>query len=187
MSFTYLNNQTWTQITRDERFFCCELYHEIKKDTATFIRFLQTKLPAIESESKVEVGFEVCFFRDYIKHIGEANGNKSVKGSVYSQKRTFDLCLFTDTYIAVIEAKAHTGFNTVQLNSFEEDKQNIRLLLGDKCPEIYSIALTADGYSPKKASVKGFDCMINWKEMHELYPNPVFLRANKTDMVTTEE
>lgn len=40
MSFSYLNNKKWSQITRDERFFCAELYFEIKKDPAMFLNWL---------------------------------------------------------------------------------------------------------------------------------------------------
>lgn len=113
-------------------------------------------------------------FRDYIKEIGETDGNKSIKNSQYSQKRTFDLCIFSDNCIIVIEAKAYTGFNTKQLDSFDEDRNYIKSLLADKCPEIFSVGLVASEYKPKQESVEGFDCIVNWKEMYDLYKQPIF-------------
>lgn len=62
MGFAYLNDKNWTDITRDERFFCTELYVVIKKDTKGFVKWLSKKIPNLPVDDKnYEVGFEVCF------------------------------------------------------------------------------------------------------------------------------
>jgi hypothetical protein len=178
MPFPYLQNKNWSDITRDERFFCAELYNEIKQNPIVFIELLQTKIPTLKVVNNIEVGFEVCFFRDYVKEFGDENGNKSIKNSTYSQKRTFDLCLFLENSLLIIEAKSYTGFDTKQLEDFNKDQQYIKQLLGDKCPTIYSIGLTSSNYKPRSSSIIGFNALITWGEMFKLYNNLIFKRAN---------
>lgn len=183
MTFKYLNDKQWADITRDERFFCAHLYFEIKSNIAPFLQLMLEKQIINSDEldpGSWEAGFEVCFYRDYIFEIGEINGNKSIKKSDYSQKRTFDLCMFSEKRIIIIEAKAYTGFDTKQLDSFKEDEKKIQLLLAGKCPIISTVALVSALYTPRKASVDGFKCIITWQEMHDRYKNSLFLRANKS-------
>jgi len=191
MGFEYLNGQNWKDISRDERYFCAELFFEIQKDTIAFVKWLNEQkiceTSKFDLHSEWEIGFEVCFFRDYIFKIGEKNNNKSIKKSVFSQKRTFDLCLFSQKSIIIIEAKAYTGFDSKQLESFKEDKENIKSLLGDKCPAIFSIALVSASYRPKPVSMEGFDFKITWQEMYNLFKNRIFQRANKSKIEVKDE
>ena len=190
MKFSYLNDKNWASITRDERFFCAHLFFEIKNNAGPFLNFLFEKNIILKEDTNPvswEVSFEVCFFRDYIFEVGEKNGNKSIKKSNFSQKRTFDLCLFSEKSMIIIEAKSYTGFNTIQLKSFEEDKANIKSMLGDNCPSIFSIALVPELYNHKPESLIGFDCKLTWKEMYDLYKNDVILRANRAGMIVKDE
>jgi hypothetical protein len=177
------NYGTWKSITRDERFFCCELYHEISNNPKKFIDWLILKINAhsqkiINHNEFWEVGFEVCFYRDFIFEIGEKSGNKSIKGSTFSQKRTFDLCLFSENYLIIIEAKAYDGFDTEQLESFKNDRKDLKKLLHSKVPEILLIGLKSSRYNPKKETHDFFDGMISWMDLAEIYPNDNFLRAD---------
>lgn len=110
----------WLEITREERYFCAELFFEIKNDIKKFIRFLNahTKLNLDEGQ-EWEIGYEVCFYRDYLFDKG-----KGVKSSTYHDKRTFDLCLFSNTHIIVIEAKVDQSFYPKQLESLQNDVEN---------------------------------------------------------------
>lgn len=186
----YLNGKKWEEITRDERFFCAHLYFELNRNISPLLEFLgHEKIISAEelNPSIWEVGFEVCFFRDFVFEIGEQNANKSIKKSAYSQKRTFDLCLFSEQQIIIIEAKSHTGFNTKQLDNFNTDKKNIASLLGVKCPSISSIALFSESYKPKPGSLEGFNCQVTWKQLFDMYSNPIFLRANKSKLVVKND
>src|SRR4051812_14610995 len=106
MGLSYFGHKTWAEITREERVFCAELYQVIRADPRRFTQFLNrvTDLVLIP-EVFWDVGYEVCFYRDVLDHRGEAK-----RGSGYSLKRTFDLCLFSEDVIVVIEAKAHQLF-----------------------------------------------------------------------------
>ena len=112
--------KTWLEITREERYFCAELFFEIRKDIKKFIQFLNqyTKLN-LDLDQEWEIGYEVCFYRDYLfdKGIG-------VKSSTYHDKRTFYLCLFSNTHIIVIEAKVDQSFYPKQLESLKNDVEN---------------------------------------------------------------
>ena len=139
MKVSYFENNkgdqaAWKYITRDERFFCFELYQSLKADQKAFITLIkegvneknnltnQKRREFLETivSKKFDVGVEVCFYRDLLKWNGEG-----IKEHNLPQKRTFDLALFSNDAIIIIEAKAQQGFDTKQLLEFEEDKNNI--------------------------------------------------------------
>jgi hypothetical protein len=63
----------WSEITREEIYFCAELFFEIRKGVKKFIQFLNIN-PSfnLNKDEEWEVGFEVCFYRDYLYSIGES-------------------------------------------------------------------------------------------------------------------
>ena len=83
MGFDYLKGLYWRDVTRDERYFCAELFFEIKKDVPAFVKWLQQNkvvdINANELQAQWEIGYEVCFYRDYIIKYGDENGNTSIK------------------------------------------------------------------------------------------------------------
>ncbi len=170
----YFNNKSWSQISREERFFCAELFFKIRSNPKPFLAFLGKK------SENYEIAYEVCLYRDLIKANGE-----SIKEASLPQKRTFDLALFSEQEIVIIEAKANTGFIKDQLDSVENDKTNIaRLfkLIGHKPPKISTIAVYSSKYSPKKQTIKYFDKVITWKDLAEMYPDKkeLFISANES-------
>ena len=186
MQIKYFGKKSkWENISRDERFFCAHLFFEIKNNPAPFLKLLVKKniiAPKDVNPDFWEIGFEVCFYRDYVFEIGEKNGNKFISKSKYSRKRTFDLCLFSNHSIIIIEAKSHSGFDSKQLISFKKDEEQIKSLLDDKSISVISIALFSELYKPKSKTLDGFNCKITWKEMYKIYNNELFQRANKTEL-----
>lgn len=196
MGFSYLDNRFWRHITRDERFFCAELYFKIKGQEKEFIKWLKEKtevnfLSDDDLNQHWEIGYEVCFYRDYIKVIGEKNGNKQIKKSagLFPAKRTFDLCLFSEEKMIIIEAKAQQGFYSGQNNEFEKDKKFIEDLIGDSC-KTYFVALVSSAYyeNLKKHSRMGelpklFDGYFFWKNVAEYFDkddnDSIFIKADE--------
>ena len=78
---------TWSEITREERFFTSVLFHDLLKDSSSLWNNLKDKLEIEEKASVEDVGYEVCFFRD-AAHAG------LIKKQPHFQKLTFDLVLF---------------------------------------------------------------------------------------------
>jgi hypothetical protein len=165
MSFEIFNGKTWKEITREERYFCAELYFQIRSRPNEFIRWLhdEVKLPCISEEDlkiQWEAGFEVCFYRDYI-HSLTHKGLKSIRevnqkhGNDFSEKRTFDLCLLSDKKIIIIEAKAQQPFDGEQVMIFKKDIEQIRALL-ERDIKIEFIALASDIFFKKQRKI--------WKE-----------------------
>ncbi len=148
MGFSYLKKKNWFDITREELFFCAELYILIKGNETDFVKWLAT----LDSMVKVhlspdknwEVGFEVCLYRDLLKSFGL---NAKEKG--FSNRRTFDLCLFSYDQILVIEAKAQSLFEQDQLHEFIKDKKEIRRairLTSKKKIRVNIVALASSQY-----------------------------------------
>ena len=195
MGFSYFGEKGyWYNITRDERFFCSELYYKIKGNEKKFIKFLSKcdNIKIIDNEdlnAEWEISLEVCFYRDFIHEIGfdknthiRRSISKSNNNKPFPMKRTFDLCLFSEKKIIIIEAKAKESFDNLQLEDFKKDFHMIDelLSLSDKNVSIHLLGLWSSYYNPKKDTKKVFDNnIITWREIYSLFPNEeIFLRAD---------
>lgn len=180
MGFSYLAGNKWEDITRDERLFCAHLFFAARNKIQPLLQLLLEKgaINAAESENNWEIAYEVCFYRDYIFKLG-VNGIKSIGRTLFShlRKRTFDLCLFSEKKMIIIEAKAQQRFGTKQLKYFTNDINQLKELI-DHCPEIVLVGLASSRYSPKKETREIFHSLLNWKELSDLYQDPRFLQAD---------
>lgn len=190
MKISYFDDKTWSEITRDERYFCFELYNCLKQNQRPFLDILSNGIQNVELKNildanNFDVGVEVCFYRDLAFHFDRSirkliNENKLEKSVM---KRTFDLTLFSDEAIFIIEAKAQQGFDTEQMDVFLKDIDQIEKLLkllGKPIPNIYLVGLHSHWYKPKDTTRKYFDSLITWKELEISYPRSqkLFKRAN---------
>ena len=50
MKFDYLNNNSWSDISREERLFCAHLYWRIRGDVMKFVEWLNDVKPLPEKE-----------------------------------------------------------------------------------------------------------------------------------------
>lgn len=151
MELSYFNNKKWTQITRDERFFCAELYFFYKMMPLKLIELMYKSgrvecLVPEDLKNQWSIGYEVCFYRDMIFHLNKQRTEKIFIDD-FSRKRTFDLCLFSETKIIVIEAKVQQSFGQKQLKEFEEDQNLLtKLRLYANLPVVHIVALASDIY-----------------------------------------
>ncbi|MCK9357427.1 MAG: hypothetical protein M0R22_09845 [Dehalococcoidia bacterium] len=191
MGFSYLGGKNWLDVTREERLFCAHLYHDIRsgRREQEFVRWLRDARfwwvkPAPESlnvNQDWEVAYEVCFYRDLLK-----SRNQSAKLKGFPQKRTFDLCLFSEKCIVIFEAKVHEGFDTEQMSHLttygdeqqqdaDGDRQMVRALAGGADgPVVLTVALASSKYLEKRHKGSGdvlkadrVDAVTSWKDVHE--------------------
>ncbi len=144
-----------------------------------FVKFLRenTELP-VDDSAEWGIGFEVCFYRDVLHH---KHQNKKDSGSSF--KRTFDLALFSEQEIVIIEAKAYERFITTQTQIFEKDKKQIQRLLGQKL-DIWLVALASSKYYANLEKhgrshkvLMPFDGKLTWASVAKFYNNPILNRA----------
>jgi hypothetical protein len=119
MGFEYFEGKNWIDISREERLYCAHLYFQIRGKELEFVKWLnenhKMKLP---TESEWEIGYEVCLYRDYFKQLRDET---ICKDNVdYPPKRTFDLCLFSEENIVIIEAKVQQRFDAEQSEVFKQ-------------------------------------------------------------------
>jgi len=153
----YLGDRRWLDITRDERFFCAELYFALKRvDTLQgFIERLNEAITSsngpgpLRSEATWEVGLEVAFYRDYVHAFGYQGEHHIKKLGPFSQKRTFDLCLFSKDQMVVIEAKANERLGSKQMREFALDHLLLKKLIRPPAPEVLLIGLWSSDYRPR--------------------------------------
>jgi len=185
MGFSYLKDLYWIDITREERFFCALAYNHFSKAPNNAIKFINdhTKLGLSKEmiNQKWEIGYEVALYRDLFHSLRNSpvDGTHSYEKNDSRRKRTFDLCCFSEEAIIIVEAKAHGGFSTKQLKSFESDRINIPKLIGKKIT-IKIVALISSIYTPKETTIAFFDGEpITWLKLKEEYNEPLFNKADK--------
>lgn len=169
----YLGNKTWSEITREERYFCAELFFDIQFNPKSFIFFLNHRFHTnYDAKQFWEVGFEVCFYRDYFY-----SKQKKVRLTEYSEKRTFDLCLFSNTHIIIIEAKADQKFNDKQLSDLKSDVKDVQAILDNEYPKIQVMSYLLNS-SKREKEITGF-AKFTWEDLYNSFKsNPVFLTAD---------
>ncbi len=179
MGFSYLKNNYWVDITREERFFCALAYNCFFKDPKNAVKYIINKAELKKHENFIdqewEIGYEVALYRDLFHSLG-----KSLKEEEDSyRKRTFDLCFFSENAIIIIEAKAHGGFATKQLESFKEDKIRIPQVI-EKNINVSIVPLISFQYKPRETTLAYFDGKpITWLNLEEKYNEPLFKKADE--------
>jgi hypothetical protein len=179
MGPSYFQGLKWQDITREERAFCAELEFYIRKNPEKFIEILQqdANLPS-ELSGPWDTAYEACFYRDYSHRFQPS------EKSNYHMKRTFDIALFSEAAIIIIEAKGAEIFTAKQSRDFENDISDIKRLLGDHI-QVYLVALASQVYFDnyrkfgRGKALKPFDNrFLSWESIAGHYPDvPLLKRA----------
>lgn len=177
MGPTYFNGCNWAEITREERAFCAELERLIRENPEDFVALLKREagLPD-DLAGPWDTAFEACFYRDYLHKFSRDEKRQ------YSPKRTFDLALFGETAIIVIEAKAAEPFTADQARIFKRDRDDLRAILGPGVG-VHLVALASqvyfDNYDAigRGTALEPFGrCRISWQTVAKHYGCPPLLR-----------
>ena len=190
LGWSYLDGKRWADISREERFFCSHLYALAHKNLLPLIRAINEAnadnvkvgwLPLSETVDW-EVGFEVCLFRDW-RHY-KRRQDRSFTVEDVSLKRTFDLGLFSEKRIVLIEAKAQQGFENdrEQFQGFKADLEKAAAALGIASavppdPRL-DLLLLASGDAVKKLREAGHYC-LTWAALGAIYDDKVLDRAER--------
>lgn len=169
---SWLDGKCWWEVSRDERYFCAELYHVIREDSDRLIVYLNdVHEMQLSAASAWEVVYEACFYRD----LWHARGRQDAP---LSPKRTFDLALFSNDEILLIEAKAHQEFDLPQLQSFSKDAAEVTRLTN--VARVRLAALASSRYALHQSVRAYFDGpVLTWLELATLYDqNPKLMRAD---------
>ena len=168
----------WSSITREERFFCSHLYHGILGKEKEFVKWLNSKTKLnLNENTGWEISFEVCFYRDYLKSIGKSVKKYSYsRNKLFPQKRTFDLCLFSQDHIVIIEAKVQQNFDEKQIKDLIKDKKMVTELLrrSDHSVKVDGILLCSKEYSYED---KRFP-VIYWSNVPDEFSNDILNQAD---------
>lgn len=172
MGFSYLNGLSWAEVTREERFFCQHLYSLLRKDgPTTFLAYVNRKVGiSLPLDAAWEPAYEACFYRD-LRYL------KGRTGPLFSPKRTFDLCLFSQQAILIVEAKAQQSFDGEQLGSFAADRDQVRELTG---VATYVVGLASSACPTAIGCNEVFDGpLLTWRDLASLYGgDATLLRAD---------
>jgi hypothetical protein len=173
-------NKPWTSWSREERLFCAVLYEHGRRDPAAFARWLIDAAGLdLSPAGEWDLGYEVCLYRDFLWQ----KDGLTAAGSVLPYKRTFDLCLFGEAAVVVIEAKVCQRFDPVQNADFERDSERIRSLPGWQDLDVKLVALAsarylanAAKYSPAALSI--FDGQVSWQQAAQHFGDPLLEQAD---------
>lgn len=177
---TWSEIRCWSNITREERQFCADLYNEISTDPLKFVEILNScelnriSMPALAPDQFVDVGYEVAFYRDVSRVRSEIDDEEA------SSHRKFDLALFFKEQLIVIEAKAQQGYKAEDVEKIGIDKRILDGLL--KGIDTYFVGICSDRYWNSNRRKREIDDCLNlvltWKCLDQYYPKKNFERAN---------
>ena len=180
MGIDYLRGQPWSTWTREERYFCAILFCHARQDLAGFAAWLISNAGlAIDPAGDWDLGYEVCFYRDYLWQLGV-----SAKQLGLPAKRTFDLCLFGERDIVVIEAKVCEAYGGAQNDDFALDRVRIKSIEGLEDVNVQVVALASAQYFANAArhgrpdTLTMFDGRITWLQVAELYSDELLRQAD---------
>lgn len=180
MGIPYLQGKPWSSWTRDERFFCAVLYGHASNDPAAFATWLIKKAELdATATGEWDLGFEVCFYRDYLWQRGISARKENLPA-----KRTFDLCLFGERDIIIIEAKVCEPFDITQNKEFARDIDRVAELSGLEKDNVHLVALASSKYyanaeefgDPQTLSM--FGGRVEWADLSALYSDSLLAQAN---------
>lgn len=178
MALPYLGDHNWSELTREERFYCFILYSHVVADPSRLARFLSERPGfGFDCGGEWDVGVEVCLYRDYRWH-----HDLSVRDSEYSPKRTFDLCLFGVRDIIILEAKVCQAFDAVQSRVFEDDVKLVPRLLERPDLRVWLVPLASGAYfaaaGDDNEAMRPFgQRRLCWKDVADMYDNPLLRQA----------
>ncbi len=178
---SYLHGYPWTYWSREERLFCAVLYEHARKEPAAFANWvIREACIDVPPANEWELGFEVCFYRDYLWHL-----KRQARQGSFSQKRTFDLCLFSEESIVVLEAKVCEPFDPSQNEEFRRDEEALKSVLGKPKLHVKTVALASSKYFANArrfghpGTLDVFDGrFLTWNAVAERYPDPLLARAD---------
>lgn len=184
---SYLGDKHWNEISRTELLFTSHLYEMVRKDIKKFVRFLNGKEGfKLNERLEWEVSFEVAFYRDFLVSQGKYQSYKNG----YSPKRTFDLCLFSEEDIVIIEAKAQQRFTSGDTDMFKKNKVLVKKIIEEVISKdininVYIVALATTKYF-NNMGIYGnrdffdvIDKRITWDEINQLYENDLRCSIDK--------
>jgi hypothetical protein len=175
MPIPYFNGFRWNDLTREERFYCFVLYSHIHGNAQEFAAWLKKKIGlGLNDRTDWEAGLEVCFYRDYLWHQG-----KSIRGSGFSPKRTFDLCLFGQEDVVIIEAKVYQPFDSEQNETFSKDAIQIIKLLSPRTVNVWLVALASTKYFQSADNIRPFHGHLTWADMYEKFGDELLKQADE--------
>lgn len=170
MSLSYLNYKTWSEVTRDERFFCSHLFYLIEENgISDFLNYLNLKYDCtFDTSCYWEIAYEACFYRDLWQL-------RKRKTKLYSPKRTFDLCLLSENSIIIIEAKSKQNFEIDQVESFKRDKEQVKIETGVE--KVYLSGLKSSKCPvPPEIEIAFNGPVFTWDELSTYYNNDKILQ-----------
>ncbi|MDA3950802.1 MAG: hypothetical protein PF508_16465 [Spirochaeta sp.] len=177
----YLKGKRWSDWTRDERFFCSVLYNLAKDDVTHFATIVKDYAGlSMAVSGDWDIGYEVSFYRDYLWQQG-------LKAAAYnvSSQRAFDLCLFGEHTLVIIEAKVYEAFSPRQNHEFGFDKDRLNKLPGLEKIDVRLVALASSTYFKNQKhfgrgnTLNVFDGRITWEQMYQVYKDPLLRQADE--------
>ncbi len=182
MPQAYLQGHDWSDLTREERFYCGALAEHARRDPLPLVRRLrelaQGRMQAVacDTAGDWEVAADVYLYRDFLWHQG-----RKARPPEFSAQRTFDVCLFGARDLILIEAEIGAPFDVMTANVAREDRRRLPALFGETCPRIWLCALAPSRYlagGGAQAGAAFADVAISWRDTHQLYGDARLLAAD---------
>jgi hypothetical protein len=164
--------------------YCAVLWEQARECPDKFAHWLidTANLQIDDRSGDWELGYEVVFYRDFLWH----KEGRSARAENLPAKRTFDLCLFGERDLVIIEAKLCSRFESKQNSEIADDRQKVSDLIvpASKRPKIHLVGLACSDYWTNlnkhgSSETKNlFKNRIDWGQVSSEYDHPILRKAD---------
>lgn len=170
----YIVNKKWSEVNQERKYFCAELFYEIRKNPLPF-----WEVCGLSQE--YDIAYQVRFFREFIQELK----NSCFQSFDIPVKRIFDLALLSRNELVIIETSTKKNFSCKKLDAISADVKYIQRVCaytGISRPSVIHLAVCSSKYRSTDDSLKCFNKIITWADLKAVYPEKesVFNRADES-------
>ncbi|MEY4545902.1 MAG: hypothetical protein RL685_2097 [Pseudomonadota bacterium] len=184
----WLQGKSWWEVSRDERFFCAELYQRIRGDVTRFVAYLSREID-LDPRGHWQAAYPVCLQSDLWQPRSRSDADRRdtarppVERSSGIERvrfeRSSNLALLSDHDVVLIEVAGEHGLQLESVQQLNRAAADLKDLL-PQLRDVYCAALVSSQTEPPREVVRALGGpLLRWKALSELYgDDELLLRAD---------
>lgn len=174
----WLQGKSWWEVSRDERFFCAELYQRIRGDVTRFVAHLSRDID-LDPRGQWQVAYPVCLQsdlwsprsrsdeerRDTIRpHVERSSGIERTRF-----QRSSNLALLSEHEVVLIEVAGELGLQLESVHQLVRAAADLKDLL-PQLRDVFCAGLVSSQVEPPREVTRALGGpLLRWKALAELY------------------
>lgn len=181
----WLQGKSWWEVSRDERFFCAELYQRIRGDVTRFVAYLSRELD-LDPRGQWQVAYPVCLQSDLWSPRGRSDSERrdTIRPHVERSsgiertrfERSSNLALLSDHEVVLIEVAGEHGLQLESVQQLVRAATDLKELL-PQLRDVFCAGLISSQIEPPREVARALGGpLLRWKALAELYGDDELLQ-----------